>query len=348
MLDPLTAFGIGSLIYTALHFIPSRKPTQDDLILSTWNNMGITNKDGLLPVKKDGVWFLPAGLSPKDIERTIPALSYQLEQNIEMELKGKAIILHNYPPLPNHIPYRQQDLSKYKLGLVMGKTNKKECLVLDCNDTTPFYLMAGLRGMGKSNAIKLIIRQWQEYGYEPDYLNYFLIDLKLGVELGQYADSPLCKGTCYDPDTQQLDAMLGYLRRELRRRMKLFFDKGVFKIDEYNSIPGVERLPYLMVIIDEYAELQRDKEIESKLLSLLQTGRAAGIRCILSTQRPTHDLVNSSIKAQFDTRLCFSVADRTNSEVILDVGGAEKLEGIPGRAILLHNRLEPVQIMVAS
>ena len=85
-MDPLTAFGIGATIWTGLHFLPKRR-TVDQLTLDTWSSMGIKARDGkaeLLPVKKKGVWYLPAGLSPADIERSLPALSYQLNSEMEM------------------------------------------------------------------------------------------------------------------------------------------------------------------------------------------------------------------------------------------------------------------------
>jgi len=348
-MDPLTLFCAGATLWTALHFIPGRtKLNQDELILKTWEQTGTTNKECLLPVKKKGAWFLPAGLSPRDIEKTIPALAYQLNAHIEMETRGKAVLLHVHPgQLPRKVPYTLQDLSRCKLGLVMGHTWTEACLTFDLNDSNPYILTAGGVGMGKSNWLNLVLRQIND-NYTPDQVQYFLIDLKLGVELGQWADSPMCAGTCWDPSTDQLPAMLGYLTREVRRRMKLFKKHGVYKVDEYNRL-DVKQLPYLLLVVDEYAELNRDKDAEDKLQSLLQIGRAAGLRVIMSTQRPTHDNINTSIKGLIPTRLCFSVADRVNSDVVLDQSGAEDLGGIPGRALLLSGaRLREVQVMIAS
>lgn len=348
-MDPLTLFGAGATLWTALHFLPGRiKLSHDELILKVWEQTGTTNKEGLLPVKKKGAWFLPAGLTPREIEKTIPALSYQLASHVEMEVRGKAVLLHVHPgQLPRKVPYAHQDLSGHKLGLVMGQTWTEACLNFDLNDSNPYILTAGGVGMGKSNWLNLILKQLNE-NYTPDQVQFFLIDLKLGVELGQWADSPLCAGTCWDPSTDQLPAMLGYLTREIRRRMKLFKKTGVYKIDDYNR-QSDEQLPYLLLVVDEYAELRRDSEAEEKLQSLLQIGRAAGLRVIISTQRPTHDNISTSIKGLIPTRLCFSVADRVNSDVILDQGGAESLGGIPGRALLLSGaRVREVHVMIAS
>ncbi|MEN6349357.1 MAG: FtsK/SpoIIIE domain-containing protein [Syntrophomonas sp.] len=346
-MDLLTAFGLGAVAWTALNFLPGRKPTTDDLILDTWRQLGVQTKEGLLPQKKKGAWFLPAGLSPKDIEQSLPALSYQLNSQVEMEVKGKAVLLHLYPPLPDRVPYELQDLSGYRLGLVLGRTHKQECLVLDLNDSSPYVLAAGGVGMGKSNLLNLILAQ-VNVNYTEKHLQYYLVDLKLGVELGRWADSPLCGGTCWDPNSDQLEAQLNYLSREIRRRMKIFKKLGLYKVDDYNQLPDVDRLPYLLLVVDEYAELRRDPDAEEKLQHLLQIGRAAGLRCILSTQRPTHDNISTSIKGLIPTRIAFSVADHTNSAVILDQGGAEQLGGIPGRALLLHGAsIRQLQVMIS-
>jgi hypothetical protein len=113
-MEPLTMFGIGATIYTALNFIPPRSNLkQDEIIAETFKQMGIQNKDGLSPALKKGVWYLPAGLSPKDIQKAIPALSYQLNADVEMEIKGKAIMLNIYPgDLPTNIPDNRKHTNK--------------------------------------------------------------------------------------------------------------------------------------------------------------------------------------------------------------------------------------------
>lgn len=99
-MEALTLFGIGATVYTALNFIPARSALrQDEIITETFKQLGIQNRDGLLPMKKNSVWYLPAGLSPKDIQKAIPALSYQFNADVEMEVRGKAILLNIYPGL---------------------------------------------------------------------------------------------------------------------------------------------------------------------------------------------------------------------------------------------------------
>lgn len=339
-MDALTVFGIGATVYAALNFIPARSNLYDDeIIAETFKQLGIQNKDGLLPMQKKGVWYLPAGLSPKDIQKAIPALSYQLNADIEMEVKGKAILLNIYPgTLPTNIPYQHQDTRKYKLGLPIGRTRKKDCYIFDLNDAHPYLIVAGAPGQGKSNALNVFLRSIAE-NYDPDYVKWHLVDLKYGAELGRFSEGEYeayCGGTCWDPKKdQQLITMLSALQREIKRRMTTFRQAGVVKIDEYNSLPDVERLPYRLIVIDEYAELKRNGEAEEKLQSVIQTGRAAGIRAILCTQRPSATNLSTDIRGLIADRLCFRVPDRTNSEIVLDLPGAEALP-CPGRCLLLH------------
>ena len=346
-IDPLTAFAIGSVAWTALQFMPS-KYGQDELILKTWEQLGITNKDKLLPEKKNGAWFLPAGLSPKDIEKSIPALSYQLNADVETELRGKAIYLRIYPgSLPNQVNYELQDLSKHNLGLTIGKTRRKECYIFDMNDTHPYLIIAGAPGQGKSNFISQSLKQISQ-NYEPEQVQWFLVDLKLGVELKRFSQGDYesyCGGYCWETTGNKLAKLLSFLNREVRRRMKLFEPAGVLKIDEYNSRPDVEQIPYLLIVIDEYAELRRAKEAEEKLQSLLQIGRAAGVRCLLSTQRPSSTNLSTDIRGLIADRLSFRLPDKVNSEIVLDLAGAEELP-CPGRCLLLHGAsLVQAQVM---
>lgn len=349
-MDLLTAFAVGSVAWTAAQFIPGRNPTTDDLILETWKQLGIQNKDKLLPQKKNGAWFLPAGISPKDISKSIPALSYQLNADVEMEVRGKAVYLRIFPgSLPNSVTYELQDLSKYNLGLTIGKTRKKDCYVFDMDDTHPYLIVAGAPGQGKSNFIAQSLKQISA-NYEPEHVQWFLVDLKLGVELKRFSKGeyePYCGGYCWESKGDKLSKLLNYLLREIRRRMKLFETAGVLKIDEYNALPGVEPLPYLLLGIDEYAELKRNKEAEEKIQSIAQMGRAAGIRILLCLQRPSSTNLSTDIRGLIVDRLTFRLPDRVNSEIVLDVAGAEELP-CPGRCLLLHGAdLLQAQVMRA-
>lgn len=265
-----------------------------------------------------------------------------------MEVRGKAVLLHIFPgSLPSNLPYETQDLSKYRLGLAIGKTRKKDCYIFDMNDTHPYLIVAGAPGQGKSNFLAQALRQISE-NYSPQTVQWFLVDLKLGVELKRFSRGeyePYCGGYAWDTRGNDLDSMLGSLNREIRRRMILFDDAGVLRIDEYNALPDIEKLHYLLLVIDEYAELRRDKKAEEKLQSIAQTGRAAGIRILLSTQRPSATNLSTDIRGLIADRLTFRLPDRTNSEIVLDLPGAEELP-CPGRCLLLHGaHLLEAQVM---
>ncbi len=345
-MDLLTVFAVGSTLWTAAQVFPfTHTPDPDEIMLETWKQLGISNKDGLLPEKKNGAWFLPAGLCPKDIQKSISALSYQLNADIEMEVRGKGVYLRVYPgSLPSILPYEPQDLSDYKLGLTIGKTRKQDCYIFDMNDTHPYLIVAGAPGQGKSNFLAQALRQIED-NYTPTRIMWHLIDLKLGVELSPFEGSPFTAGTCWQGS--KLPKLLSGIQKEIKARMTLFKAAGVLKIDEYNAL-DTEPLPYLLIVIDEYAELRREKTAEEKMQSILQIGRAAGIRCLLSTQRPSSTNLSTDIRGLIADRLSFRLPDRVNSEIVLDIPGAEELP-CRGRCLLLHGaELITAQTMLAK
>ena len=358
-MDLLTAFGAGATLWTAFHFLPARtKLSTDEVILKVWENTGIYTTEGktkIFPVKKDGVWFLPYGLSLKDIEKTLPAIAYQLNAHIEMEVKGKAIIFNIFPGnLPTKIPYDTIDLSKYKLGLVIGQTRKEDCYVLDMDDSKPYIIVAGAVGMGKSNFINQALWQMTE-NYTPEQVKFYLIDLKLGVELDRWRKSPYTEKYCWeidskdkdDPKSDKLVPLLRDIKKTIKERMKLFKDHGVLKIDEYNALPGITPLPYIVLIIDEYAELRRNKDAEEQVQSIAQIGRASGVKIIMCLQRPSATNLSTDIRGLITERLTFALPDRTNSEIVLDMAGAEKLSN-KGRCLLLTgSKLIEAQTMLS-
>ncbi len=158
----LLAFGVGATIWTALQFIlPRNTLDTDELIMKVWENTGTRTKEGLYPSKNGGAWFLPAGLCPVDIEKTLPAIAYQLNKSVEMEVKGKAVVLNFNDPLPGSVPYQDIDLSTHCLGLVIGQTNKGRT-ILDLNDSHAYVLVGGMPGTGKSHFINralIILRE---------------------------------------------------------------------------------------------------------------------------------------------------------------------------------------------
>ncbi len=191
----------------------------------------------------------------------------------------------------------------------------------------PHLLVAGATGSGKSVALNAIICSLL-FNNTPDTLRLILIDPKR-VEFPGYNGLPhLVAPVVVDPE--QAGGALSWLLLEMDDRYHRFSAKGVRNIGAFNeSASPAERLPYLVLVVDELADLMvtAPDVIEAKLVRLAQMARATGIHLVVATQRPSVDVVTGLIKANFPARLAFAVASQIDSRVIIDTPGAEKLLG---------------------
>ena len=193
----------------------------------------------------------------------------------------------------------------------------------------PHMLIAGTTGSGKSVCVNSILTCLLLYN-TPDDLRIVLVDPKR-VELTGYNGVPHLLG----PVVVEMDRVIGALQwmtREMDKRYHMFAQIGSRNITDYNAkmkLKGEKKLPYLVIIIDELADLMMiaPDETEKTITRLAQLSRATGIHMILATQRPSVDVVTGLIKANFPARIAFAVASNTDSRVILDQPGAERLLG---------------------
>ncbi|NWF65486.1 MAG: DNA translocase FtsK 4TM domain-containing protein [Chloroflexi bacterium] len=196
-------------------------------------------------------------------------------------------------------------------------------------ENMPHMLIAGTTGSGKSVCVNSILTCMLLY-HTPDDLRLVLVDPKR-VELTGYNGVPHLLG----PVVVEMDRVIGALQwitREMDKRYHLFAQVGSRNITDYNAkmkLHGQKKLPYLVIVIDELAGLMMiaPDETEKTITRLAQLARATGIHMILATQRPSVDVVTGLIKANFPARIAFAVASNTDSRVILDQPGAEKLLG---------------------
>lgn len=192
----------------------------------------------------------------------------------------------------------------------------------------PHMLVAGSTGSGKSVfmhsvIVSLIMRN------KPDELKLLLIDPKR-VEMNAYRDIPhlLCPNI-----SEPNEALVAFnkLVEEMERRYSLFSEEYVNEIRDYNEVmeqKGLEKLPYIVIFVDEYADLSEScKEIRSPVVRIAQKARAAGIHLVLATQRPSVNVIDGVIKANISTHVALMVNNATDSMVILGEGGAESLSG---------------------
>lgn len=228
------------------------------------------------------------------------------------------------------LEYQHTDM---QLPLAIGRRTDNSIFMVDLA-TMPHLLVAGATGMGKSVGLNVIIASLINKK-TPNELKLVLIDPKQ-VELSVYEkisrpyiaklkDMPAVI-TDVDGARRTLDAVCNLMDS----RYNTLQNYGVRNIVEYNNLPGIQKLPYFVVIIDEYGDLimqTTGREMEKAICRIAQKARAVGIHMIISTQRPAADIVTGNIKANFPTRIAFRTTTGTDSRVILDRSGAEKLTG---------------------
>lgn len=195
----------------------------------------------------------------------------------------------------------------------------------------PHLLIAGSTGAGKSVCVNSIITSIV-YNYDPNYVRFILVDPKM-VELQLYNGMPhLLTPVITEP--HMTPAVLKWAIYEMERRYRLLASMNTRDIVNYNEKVKKEkkkgeRLPFIVIIIDELADLMMvaSKDIEGYITRIAQKARAVGIHLVLATQRPSVDVITGIIKANFPARIAFQVAQKTDSRTIIDQNGAEKLLG---------------------
>jgi S-DNA-T family DNA segregation ATPase FtsK/SpoIIIE len=238
---------------------------------------------------------------------------------------------------------------KSKLPIPLGRDVNGRYVVGDLT-RMPHLLIAGATGSGKSVCLNGIISTFL-LSRHPEELKLLMIDPKM-VELTGYNGVPHLQ--C--PVVTEMDKVVGALRlvlREMERRYTIFNKIGVRNIDGYRmkvaDEVGAEKLPYLVVIIDELADLMMTapEEVETLLVRLAQMARATGIHLIIATQRPSVDVLTGLIKANVPARIAFAVTSLTDSRVVLDLPGAERLLGRGDMLFLPPDAAKPQRIQGA-
>lgn len=239
--------------------------------------------------------------------------------------------------------------SKAKLPVPLGRDVNGRYVVGDLT-RMPHLLIAGATGSGKSVCLNGIISTLL-LTRSPEEVKLLMFDPKM-VELTGYNGVPHLQ--C--PVVTEMDKVVGALRlvvNEMQRRYDLFSKAGVRNLDGYRmkvaDEPKAEKVPYLVVILDELADLMLTSpmEVEGLIQRLTQMGRAAGIHLILATQRPSVDVITGIIKANVPARIAFAVSSQTDSRVILDMPGAERLLGRGDMLYLPPDAAKPVRIQGA-
>ena len=305
---------------------------------------------------------LPSGLKVnqvsninKDLARSLSKTSVRIVEVIEgRDTIGVEVPREDRQPvlLSEVLSSVEYDESKSPLTIALGKDISGSAVVADLG-SMPHLLLAGTTGSGKSVALNSILMSIL-FKASPEQVRFILIDPKM-LELSVYEDIPhlLCPVIT---DMKEASSGLKWCVNEMERRYRLMAELGVRNLNGYNkrvreaiksnnpipdptwknegeddtaTAPHLEELPYIVLAVDELADLMMivGKTAEQLIARIAQKARAAGIHMLLATQRPSVDVITGLIKANISARTAFQVASKMDSRVILDQGGAEQLLG---------------------
>ncbi len=286
-------------------------------------------------------------LAAKDVRIQAPIPS---KRTVGIEIPNKSISMVTVREIIDAIP---KSMDESKLMVTLGKNIMGKPIYCEINKT-PHLLVAGSTGSGKSVCINSIIVSILMRA-KPDEVKFVLVDPKK-VELSMYNGVPhLLIPVVTDP--RKANIALKKIVAEMEKRYDLFEASGTKNIAGYNlylekkneNLPDsekIKKLPYIVVIIDELADLMlvAAKEVEDSIMRITQMARAAGIHLIVATQRPSTDVITGVVKANIPSRISFAVSSSIDSRTILDMTGAEKLLGKGDMLFLPQGENTPIRV----
>ena len=307
----------------------------------------------------------------RDLARSLSTVAVRVVEVIP----GKPYVGLELPNKKRQTVYLREVLDNAKfrdnpspLSVVLGKDIAGEPVVADLAKM-PHLLVAGTTGSGKSVGVNAMILSML-YKAQPEDVRFIMIDPKM-LELSVYEGIPHLL-TEVVTDMKDAANALRWSVNEMERRYKLMSALGVRNLAGYNEIiaeaakmgrpipdpywkpgdsmdaqhPVLEKLPYIVVLVDEFADLMMTvgKKVEELIARLAQKARAAGIHLVLATQRPSVDVITGLIKANIPTRIAFTVSSKIDSRTILDQGGAESLLGMGDMLYSGPNSTSPVRV----
>ncbi|MCL2899947.1 DNA translocase FtsK 4TM domain-containing protein [Brenneria tiliae] len=307
----------------------------------------------------------------RDLARSLSVVAVRIVEVIP----GKPYVGLELPNKHRQTVYLREvlDCAKFRdntspLAIVLGKDIAGQPVVADLAKM-PHLLVAGTTGSGKSVGVNAMIISML-YKATPDEVRFIMIDPKM-LELSVYEGIPHLL-TEVVTDMKDAANALRWCVGEMERRYKLMSALGVRNLSGYNervmeanamgrpipdpfwkpgdsmdmTPPVLEKLPYIVVLVDEFADLMMavGKKVEELIARLAQKARAAGIHLVLATQRPSVDVITGLIKANIPTRIAFTVSSKIDSRTILDQGGAESLLGMGDMLYMAPNSSIPVRV----
>ena len=271
------------------------------------------------------------------IEAPIPG-----KKLIGVEVPNNTRVNVNFKSLLTSEPMRAM---KSKLGIVLGKDVGGNAIAYDVAKM-PHLLVAGATGSGKSVFLHSAIFSML-YRANPNDIKFILIDPKR-TELVHYRDIPHL-ATPVITDVEKAPSAFRWAVSEMERRYKLFENAKARNVESYNEMTGFQVLPYIVIIVDELAEIMLvdPASVEKSIIRIAQLARATGIHLILAVQRPSTNIITGVIKANIPSRIAFNVASQVDSRVIIDQPGAEKLLGKGDMLFIPPDAAKPTRIQGA-
>ncbi len=328
---------------------PETYEEKKSLLEETLENLGIPAKVLGITVGPTVTRYelnMPTGMSVKKIENCEQDIRYGLackgKIRIESPIPGKKAVGIEVPndenalvALKDIVDSKEFKSSTSPLTIALGKDIQGRVMISRI-DKMPHLLIAGTTGSGKSACLNSLIISLL-YKSSPEDVKLILVDPKR-VEFTAYSGLPHMMIPDAITEAPQAINAFKWAREEMERRYKLLQANRVRNISEYNNLEEVknrslEKMPYIVVIVDEFADLmigsgnEKKRELENLISSIAGKARAAGIHLILATQRPSAEVITGTIKSNLPCRISFAVSNQTNSRIILDKVGAESLLG---------------------
>jgi energy-coupling factor transporter ATP-binding protein EcfA2 len=291
--------------------------------------------------KEDGCTYIihmPPGMCMSDFIKKKEALEQFLGEKVDFRFEKDLIIETTQKVLKDKYEFKLYEYNE-PLKIALGYT-RKELFTIDFEKAV-HTLIAGTTGSGKSVCLRTIIAGLMFKPQSRLVIN--LVDF-MKVELGIFKNSSRINSFSTTPE--EFYKLLTQLKFESERRLQLFDEKGVTDIQKYNKVSKV-KLPYIISLVDEFAALG-DKEykyIHSELKLRCAQDRKCGIHYVLCTQRPSRDIIDGTIKANIPTRLAFKTASDQDSEIVLDMKGAEQLKGKGHGLVNCDGSFDEIQTM---
>lgn len=271
---------------------------------------------------------------------------------IEAPIAGRNLVGIELPnrspefvPIKKVLESESMKHTKSKLSVALGLDVSGKPLAADIA-RMPHILIAGSTGSGKSVCINAFVISIL-FKASPDEVKFIMVDPKR-VELTQYNGIPhLLTPVIVEP--KAVVSALKWAMTEMERRYKMFAEVGVRNIEGFHELSGFQNLPYLIILVDELADVMMfaPAEVEDAITRIAQMARATGIHLVVSTQRPSVDVITGLIKANIPARIAFAVSSLVDSRVIIDQPGAEKLLGRGDMLYIPPDQAKPTRIQGA-